>query len=307
MSNVWRVKAQQDRQESWPLSFTKITPKQSWKVVVTLDTEENNNLNLNIVITWHFVFWGDKITANHLKIFSHQSIQHIPNMQTIIISISQRSQLKYRNIKSSLCGLKTGFKSENRMYLKGWNLGTPWAPSVLETQSPLQNLGGPPSTSILHRAVKVYIHTNSISPFQLPVPETELMHNSRGHHSFKYKGNRVLWVVQGCVFGTFLWGRVGRLFSPKWSVPILTPNSQSYKSKAEHTHTLLKNRALHIWNPASLSIYSWKVLSPPQISISSSRNGIITIVPKSCVIVKIKWDHKVSSIVSGTCGLNKYH
>lgn len=155
--------------------------------------------------------------------------------------------------------------------------------------------------------VQVYIHTNSITRSQLPGPETELLHNFRGHHSFKLKGNRVLWVVQGCVFGIFLWGRVGCLFSPKWSVPILTPNSQSSKRVKQNIHTLLKNRALHIWNPASLSIDSWQVLSPPQISISSSVNEIITIVPKSCVIVKIKWDHKVSSIVSGTCGLNKYH
>lgn len=59
MSQVWRVKAQQDKQESWPLNFTKITPKQSWKVV-TLDSEKNNNLNLNIVTTWHFVFWETK-------------------------------------------------------------------------------------------------------------------------------------------------------------------------------------------------------------------------------------------------------
>lgn len=226
-------------------------------------------------------------------------------MQTTVISISQRKQLKYTNIKSSICGLKIGFKSENRTYVRDGNLDTPWAPFELQAQSPPEP-GRPSFHQHPTHTVQVYTHTNSTTP-SIPRPETDLLHNFRGRHSFKHKGIHVLWVVQGCVFGIFLWGRVRRLFSPKWSVPILTPNSQSYKRVNQNIHTLPQNRPLHIWNPASLSIDSWQVLLPPQISISSSVNEIITIVPKVWVIVKIKWDQKVSSIVSGTCGLNKYH
>lgn len=65
------IRTREDRQESWPVDFTKnhTSTKQSWKVV-TLETKENTNLKLNVVITWHFVL-EKKGQINHLKTFSH--------------------------------------------------------------------------------------------------------------------------------------------------------------------------------------------------------------------------------------------
>lgn len=272
-SQVRRIKAQQNQQESWPLNFTKITPKQSWKVVVTLKTEENNNLNLNIVITWHFVFWGRQKNHQPLEDLSSPIYPPFPQYANNFHFHFTEESTKTQKYQVFNPWIKNRFQRWKQDVSERLEPRHPLSPFC--TRSPISSTesGRPSFHQLLHSCWSVYTHKP-----HYPLPTSCAWDRApaqlQGAPFIQIQGKLCLWVVKGCVSGLFLWDRAGRLFSPKWSVPILTPNSPSYKRVKQNIHTLLKSTALHIWNPVSLSIYSWQVLSPPQISISSSENGI---------------------------------
>lgn len=134
---------------------------------------------------------------------------------------------------------------------------------------PLQNW----KPSLLHRVCEAPLppaswhpdlHTSSLTHFQLPVHEAPSPHP----HCAQLQGTPFIHVqgkscsascprhgpAPGCVFGLFLYGRVRHVCFPHsgLSLPQLPTLDLT---KKQNIHILLKNRALHIWNPASSPIY----------------------------------------------------
>lgn len=217
-------------------------------MVITLDAEENINLKLDIVITWHFVL-GEKEESTTWKPFLTNPSNISLVRKTIVISILQGGKLKYRNTNSLESGLKTDFESENRTFLRYRNRDPLESPSG--TQGPVssrKNLGSPPSTqgpgTQIYTQLLRFIYTQTAWPpsnflclRQSSQPVSPLA-NSRGTIHNEYKEIKLCELYKAqhcsklCIWDAFCFPRSD--LSPP-SLPTL--KSQSYKRVKSRIYT----------------------------------------------------------------------